>query len=232
GARGPMGEGVMATRVLAVVQAWLGSTRLRRKALLKIAGREMVSHVIARARAIPHLNDIVLATTHSREDDALVDLAQREGIACVRGSADDVLDRFRMTVEKYPADAILRVTADCPLLDPGVSRLVIERYLDARAALDYVSNVDPPTYPDGLDTEVFSVEALERAWREARLPSDREHVTTYMRDDAHGFRRDNVRLSENLSHHRWTVDDQRDLDFVCAVYDALSPDGTRIFGMT
>jgi spore coat polysaccharide biosynthesis protein SpsF (cytidylyltransferase family) len=219
-------------RIVAVVQARRGSTRLPDKALLEVAGRPMVSLVLARVKAMAHVDRVVLATTVLAHDDALVAIAQRDGVPSVRGSVDDVLDRFHSALRAHPADAIVRITADCPLLDPGASRLVIERYLDHEGACDYVSNVEPPTYPDGLDTEIFSAAALERAWREARLPSDREHVTTYIRDRAHGFRRDNVALGQDLSHHRWTVDEPRDLDFVRAIYDELAPDGTRIFGMT
>ena len=221
----------MAARVLAVVQARLGSTRLPGKALIEIAGRPMLSHVIARALAVRGVDQTVLATTVSPDDDALVELAWRERVPSVRGSVEDVLDRFHSALLEYPADSILRVTADCPLLDPEVSGLVVTDYLEHREEADYVSNVQPPTYPDGLDTEVFSAAALERAWREARLPSDREHVTTYIRHRRNGFRIRNVAHGEDLSRHRWTVDEPRDLEFVRAVYAELAPDGPRIFGM-
>ncbi|PYO54903.1 MAG: acylneuraminate cytidylyltransferase, partial [Candidatus Rokuibacteriota bacterium] len=189
----------MAPRVLALVEARLGSTRLPGKALMEIAGRPMLSHVIARALVVPGVDEVVLATTVSPGDEALVELASSQGVASVRGSVEDVLDRFHSALLEYPADAVLRVTADCPLLDPEVSGLVVEDYLAHREEADYVSNVQPPTYPDGLDTEVFSATALERAWREARLPSDREHVTTYIRDRRNGFRIRNVIHGEDLS---------------------------------
>jgi len=221
----------MAARVLAVVQARLGSTRLPGKALMEIAGRAMLSHVIGRALAVPGVDQTVLATTVSPDDDALAKLARREGVPSVRGSVEDVLDRFHSALVEYPADSVLRVTADCPLLDPEVSGLVVKDYLEHREEADYVSNVQPSTYPDGLDTEVFAAAALERAWREARLPSHREHVTTYIRDERNGFRIRNVAHGEDLSRHRWTVDEPRDLEFVRAVYAALAPDGARIFGM-
>jgi len=221
----------MATRVLAVIQARLHSTRLPGKALMQVAGRPMLSHVISRAEAVLGVDHVILATTGGAEDDALVDLAQRHGVSAVRGSVDDVLDRFHTALLEHPADAILRVTADCPLLDAEVSGRVLADYLDHRDAADYVCNVQPPTYPDGLDTEVFSAAALERAWREAGQRSDREHVTPYMRDERNGFRRRNVAHDEDLSAQRWTVDELPDLEFVRAVYDELAPDGARIFGM-
>lgn len=221
----------MAPRVLAVVQARLGSTRLPGKVLMPIAGREMLCHVLARTVAVPGVDRTVLATTTNPEDDALVELAAREGVPSARGSVEDVLDRFHAALRAYPADALVRVTADCPLLDPAVSGHVVADYLAHRAGADYVSNVEPPTYPDGLDTEVFSADALERVWREAGLSSDREHVTTYIRDRRHGFVLRNVRHDLDLSAHRWTVDEPRDLEFVRAVYEALAPDGRRLFGM-
>jgi spore coat polysaccharide biosynthesis protein SpsF len=222
----------MAPSVLAVVQARVGSSRLPGKALMPIAGRPMLAHVLARTRMIAQVSQIVLATTVNPEDDALVDVARGAGAACIRGSVDDVLDRFHAALRAYPAESVLRVTADCPLLDPDVSGLVIRDYLDHAGDVDYVSNVEPMTYPDGLDAEIVSAAALGRAWREARLPSDREHVTTYVRDPHNGFRRRVVTHREDLSRHRWTVDEPRDLEFVRAVYDELAPDGTRIFGMS
>ena len=225
----------MAPRVLAVVQARVGSTRLPGKALMQIAGRPMVAHVVERIAATPRVDQVVLATTVAPEDDALADFARSAGLPCVRGSVADVLDRVRSAVCAYPADAIVRATADCPLLDPAVSGLVVAEYLRHAPDDDYVSNVHPPTYPDGLDTEVFSRPALERAWREAAPDSnrDREHVTPYIWErQPERFRLANVRHAEDLSGLRWTVDDARDLDFVRAVYGALAPDGTRLFGMS
>jgi spore coat polysaccharide biosynthesis protein SpsF (cytidylyltransferase family) len=220
----------MASRTVTVVQARLGSTRLPGKALMEIAGRPMLWHVLTRAAAIPGVDEVVLATTVSSEDDVLVDVARAAGLRVTRGSVEDVLDRFRAALLAHPADAVVRVTGDCPLLDPRVSGLVVEEYRRDRS-LDYVSNVHPPTYPDGLDAEVISPEALETAWREARLPSEREHVTPYVWRHPERFRIANVSHHEDLSGLRWTVDDGRDLDFVRAVYAELSPDGTRSFGM-
>jgi len=222
----------MAPRVLAIVQARLGSTRLPGKALLPIAGRPMLAHVLARTLAVPGVHQVVLATTVSPEDDGLEQVAASLGVSTIRGSVDDVLDRFHSALCAHPADTIVRITADCPLLDPEVSGRVVADYVAHREDADYVSNVEPATYPDGLDTEIVSAAALDRAWREARLPSDREHVTTYIRTRKHGFRLRNVECpGADLSGHRWTVDEPRDLDFVRAIYDELGGDGRRIFGM-
>jgi spore coat polysaccharide biosynthesis protein SpsF (cytidylyltransferase family) len=223
----------MRPRVIAVVQARLGSTRLPGKALLDLAGRPMLTHVLARAAAVPGIEQVVLATTVSSEDAALADLARAAGIACVRGSVDDVLDRFHAALAAHPADALVRITADCPLLDPEVSGRVVSEYRRRAGELDYVSNVHPPTYPDGLDTEVVSATALERAWREASPGSDREHVTPYIWSRPERFRLANVGGPEDLSRHRWTVDDARDLAFVREVYRRLAPAGAApgLFGM-
>jgi len=223
---------MMAPRVLAIVQARLGSTRLPGKALLPIAGRPMLAHVIGRTLAVPGVHHVVLATTVSPEDDGLEQVAASLGVSAVRGSVDDVLDRFHSVLRTHPADAIVRITADCPLLDPEVSGLVVADYVAHRDDVDYVSNVEPPTFPDGLDTEIVSAAALDRAWREARLPADREHVTPYIRTGKCGFRIRNVEYADaNLAGHRWTVDEPRDLEFVRAIYDELAGDGGRMFGM-
>jgi spore coat polysaccharide biosynthesis protein SpsF (cytidylyltransferase family) len=221
----------MAARVLAVIQARLGSTRLPGKTLADIAGRPMLAHVVERARAIPGVDEVVLATTEDPRDDDLARWAARAGLRCVRGSEEDVLDRFHLALGRFPADAAVRVTPDCPLLDPEVSGLVVAEWRRLQGRVEYVSNVDPPTFPDGLDTEIFTREALETAWREATLQSDREHVTPYLRRDQRRFRRANVEHDRDLSMLRWTVDTAPDLDFVRAVYSHLSPTGARTFGM-
>ncbi len=211
----------MASRVVAIIQARLGSTRLPGKTLAYIAGRPMLEHVATRARLIPGVSEVVVATSTKVADDAIVEFARRACIPCVRGSEDDVLDRFRRAAVEVNAEVVVRVTADCPLLDPEVSGLVVDRYLHRRGEVDYVSNVDPPTYPDGLDTEVFSRVALEAAWREASELADREHVTSYIRRRPGPFRLDNVLNAQDLSEHRWTVDTEADLAFMRAVFDAI-----------
>jgi spore coat polysaccharide biosynthesis protein SpsF (cytidylyltransferase family) len=220
---------VTAPRCVAIVQARVGSSRLPGKALLDIAGRPMIAHVLDRALDIAGVDAAVLATTVAPADDALMDFARRRDIPCTRGSEDDVLDRFHQAVSEHPADVIVRVTADCPLLDPRVSGLVLGEYLRRAGDVDYVSNVHPPTYPDGLDTEVLSREALERVWRDADRPSEREHVTSYIWRNAAAFRVANVATEPSRAHLRWTVDELADLEFVRAVYARLYRGS--IFGM-
>ena len=217
----------MPERAVVVIQARLGSTRLPSKALAEIGGRPMLAHVVERAAAIPGIADVVIATTKSPADETLVDFARQAAVRCIRGSEADVLDRFCLAARETRAEAVVRVTADCPLLDSAVSGRVLAEYLRRRPTVDYVSNVHPPTYPDGLDTEVVSVEALETAAIETRQPSDREHVTPYVWGRPERFRAANVAHHEDLSSHRWTVDTESDLAFMRALWTALGPSAPR-----
>lgn len=211
-----------------VIQARVGSRRLPRKVLTDLAGRPLLAHVITRAQAIKSVDHVIVATTTSPADAAVLDLARQCGAVGFAGSENDVLDRYYRAALEAGAETVLRVTGDCPLLDPSVSGLVLQEYLRGHA--DYVSNIDPPSYPDGLDTEVFSFAALARAWREARLPSEREHVTPYIRNRKELFRTSNVTHPTNLSTYRWTVDDPADLEFVRAVL-GRAPSGNILIGM-
>jgi spore coat polysaccharide biosynthesis protein SpsF (cytidylyltransferase family) len=195
--------------VVAVVQARLGSARLPGKVLAEIAGRSVLAHVLSRAKRIPRVNTVILAIPEGTADDPLAAAAAAEGVTVVRGSSHDVLDRYHTAAAAADADVIVRVTADCPLLDPSVSGDVVERFL--QGDVDYVSNVDPPTFPDGYDTEVIARSALQRAWREATDPFEREHVTPYIRRRPDEFRLANVRALTDRSNWRLTLDTEDDL---------------------
>ena len=208
-------------RTVCIIQARLASTRLPEKVLVDIAGKPMLAHVIERAAAITRVDAVVVATTTAAEDRVVRDAARKHGAHAFAGNPTDVLDRYCRAACEFRADAVVRVTADCPLLDPAVSSRVTERF--AQGDLDYCSNILPPTYPDGLDTEVISFAALERVWREADLPSDREHVTTYIRTRPHRFRTANIEARVDLSALRWTVDEPDDLEFVREVIRHLAP---------
>lgn len=205
-----------------VVQARMASRRLPGKVLLPIAGEPMVIHVLRRAGAIGA--PVLLAASRDPGDDPLVEVVRRSGWSVVRGDPDDLLDRF-VTATPPGARHVVRVTADCPLFDPAIGRAVLAA-LRAGSA-DYVSNTIVPTFPDGLDCEAFTADALRRAWREARSPSEREHATPYIRDHPELFRQWNLAHVPDLSHERWTVDDARDLAFVRAVYERLDTDHER-----
>lgn len=214
--------------VVAIIQARMGSTRLPGKVLQDIAGQPMLWHVVRRARRAATLDRVVVATSTAAADEAVAAFCATQGIGCFRGSEDDVLDRYYQAAKHTGAEVVVRLTADCPLLDPGVVDCVVSRFLSG--GWDYAANINPPTFPDGLDTEVFSFAALDHAWREAHDPTHREHVTPYLRLSGQ-FRTVNLVLSEvegvenqadrDAHEHRWTVDDTADLEFVRRVYTAL-----------
>ncbi len=217
-------------KVVAIVQARLHSTRLPGKVLAEIAGRPMLWHVVNRLRLARLVDEVCVATSTQPADDPLAQFCQEHGIPHFRGSEEDVLDRFYMTARDRGAQVVVRITGDCPLLDPGVVDRVIGVFLAGE--FDYAANVLRYTYPDGLDTEVFSFAALERAWREATRPADREHVTVFLRTSGRFRLAPNVENEVDLSPRRlrWTVDWPADLEFVRRVFAALDRDG-RHFGM-
>jgi glutamate-1-semialdehyde aminotransferase/spore coat polysaccharide biosynthesis protein SpsF (cytidylyltransferase family) len=208
---------------LALIQARMGSSRFPGKVLQDLSGRPMLWHVVNRVRKARNVDRVVVATTDLEVDDPVAWFCEQEGIGCFRGSEQDVLDRFYQAAKANHADVVVRITADCPLIDPSVIERVLARF--QRGDCDYVCNIIRYTYPDGLDTEVFSFGALERAWREASKPSEREHVTPYLRMDK--FRVANVESEVPVSpaQYRWTVDRPADLDFVRKVYAASSKKG-------
>ena len=203
------------------IQARMSSSRLPHKTLADVAGEPMLGHVLRRARSIPGVDNVIVATTHNPIDVAIVRFASENRAPVYLGSENDVLDRFYQTAKHFGVTTIVRVTPDCPLLDPDASGLVLDCFVRSGGALDIACNTQPPTYPDGLDTEVFSLNALARAWRYARMSSEREHVTSYMYNNPSVFHIGNVTNVEDLSHLRWTVDDSRDLEFIRAIYGCL-----------
>jgi spore coat polysaccharide biosynthesis protein SpsF len=185
-----------------------------------------MERVVERARSVPSVDLVLLATSDQPSDDVLADHCTSLNIPCFRGSQDDVLDRYYKAARHMEAEAVVRLTADCPLLDPTVIEKVIHTFQSG--AFDYVSNALDPTYPDGLDTEVFSFTALHRAWRGAKLQSEREHVTPYIWKHPTHFRLGSVKHNEDLSRLRWTVDEPEDLEFARCVYGYLGADRFRM----
>lgn len=200
----------------AVIQARMGSTRLSGKVMLEISGKPVLWHVINRVSKSKLIDWLVVATTTNCEDDTIEKFCNQIHIPVYRGSEDDVLDRYYQCARKFDIENIVRITADCPLHDSSVIDLVIERYRQGN--YDYVSNIDPPTYPDGIDVEVFSFQALDSAWRDASLVSEREHVTPYIRKHGDIFKISNVTNKENLSSYRWTLDQAEDFEFIQKIY--------------
>jgi len=215
-------------KTVAIIQARIGSTRLRGKVLADILGQPMLWRVVERVRRARNVHEVVVATTTGPHDDELAQFCATRKIKCFRGSESDVLDRYFQAARNYAATTVIRVTADCPLIDPAVIDRVAEVF--QQGGFDYVSNTVEASYPDGLDTEVFSFAALERAWREAGKSSEREHVTPYLRHSGK-FRIRNVENDRgtSLAHHRWTVDEPADLEFVRIIYRNL--DNHAPFGL-
>ena len=218
----------MDKRIVAIIQSRKGSTRLPGKVMMDIVGKPMLWHVITRVKHAKRLDDIVIATTTLNEDKRILELASEMRIKRYAGSEDDVLDRYYQAAIIYKADVIVRITADCPLIDPNVIDRAIEFYLNHD--FEYVGTGIKPTYPDGLDTEVFSFSTLERAWKEATLASEREHVTPYIWKNPQLFKIKNLRNDKDLSYMRWTVDEERDLEFIREIYKRLYKEG-KIFYM-
>lgn len=212
------------TQVPAIVQARTGSTRLPRKVLQDIEGKTMLARVVERARRATRLSEVVIATSTAPDDDDVAAEARKIGVRVFRGSENDVLDRYHATALALGSpEAMVRITADCPLLDPEVVDDVVARFLAERP--DYASSALVRRYPRGLDCECFSFAAFERAWREATTPADRQHVTSFLYSTPGRFKTLAVTGPEDHSRLRLTVDTPEDLELVRAIYSRLGRDG-------
>jgi spore coat polysaccharide biosynthesis protein SpsF (cytidylyltransferase family) len=210
-------------RTIAIIQARIGSTRLPGKSLMDLCGEPVLSHVLRRCQAIPGVDGVCCATTTNPRDDAVAELTTALGARPFRGSEDNVLARYRDVAVAMEADIVLRVTGDCPLIDPGVCGRVLA--LRAEHDADFATNNMPPSWPHGLDCEAFTAALLRRAADEATSPDDREHVTPWMRRrDA--IRKVNLRSEQkDIAHHRWTLDYPEDLEFLRALIGRFPKDG-------
>jgi len=203
-------------KIVAIIQARMGSSRLPNKVLMDLGGVTVLDRVIHRLGRSRLIQEVLVATTTAPQDVAIVEHCQHGGVEVFRGSEPDVLDRYFRAAERLRADVVVRITSDCPLIDPEVTDATIQAFLEHHA--DYASNVRVRTYPRGLDTEVMTVQALERAWREARQPYQREHVTPYIYENPGEFKLHGIENDTDCSQHRWTLDTPEDLAFLQAVY--------------
>ena len=211
-------------KVVAIIQARMGSTRLPGKVLRRLAGRTVLAHVIGRVTAVQGIDCTVVATTHAALDDAVAREAQLNGALVYRGSERDVLDRYYQAALGQSAGTVVRITSDCPLLDPAVVGVMLQKFKGAASSgslYDYVSNGLRRTYPRGLDTEIFTMDALTRAHRVASAPYEREHVTPYIYEHPEEFRLHSFESARDLSHLRWTLDTAEDFAMLSQVFDAL-----------
>jgi len=211
----------MKPKFVAIVQARMGSNRLPGKVMLDVEGKPLIFLVMHRLSLAKTIDAIVLATTDSCKDDVLSDYCHEQHWICYRGSENDVLDRFYQAALLTGATVVVRITADCPLLDPEVVDKTVRAY--EAGECEYVSNALEFSYPEGLDVEVFGITVLEQAWREARLKSEREHVTSYIWNHPESFKLRNVKCDRDLSTLRWTVDKPEDMEFVRRIYQLMRP---------
>ncbi len=215
-------------KTVAILQARMSSSRLPGKVMLDLLGKPLILRQIERVRGARRMEELVLATSEDPSDDALATFCEEEKVGCFRGSLEDVLDRFYRAAQSRRPDYVVRLTGDCPLADPAVIDEVIAFCQDG--GYDYASNTIEPTYPDGLDVEVFKYSALESAWREAKLPSEREHVTPFIYKHGERFKIGSLKSNVDMSGMRWTVDVADDYSFVKKIFEELYPKNNG-FGM-
>jgi len=211
-------------RTVVVVQARTGSSRLPGKVLLPLAGRPLLQRMLERVLAARTPSAVVVATTRESGDDVVETVAAAAGVPCFRGHATDLLDRHYRTGVAFQADVVVKIPSDCPLIDPAAIDRVIGEYAAEPGEADFVTNLHPPTYPDGNDVEVMPLGVLETAWKDATEPHQREHTTPFIWEHPERFRIRNVAWPSGLDYsatHRWTIDYIEDYAFLAAVYEAL-----------
>ena len=220
----------MTKKIISIIQARIGSNRLPKKVLKKIGDKTMLEHVINQANNSKLVDDIIVATTDSKLDDKIEKFCRQHNQKCFRGSENDVLDRYYQCAKKYGASIIVRITSDCPFIDPGIIDDAIHKFLNGH--VDYLGNNiakkngkwDNHTcgYPQGNTVEVCSFSALERAWMQAIKPSEREHVFPFIQFNPKIFKITNIKSAEDFSYIRCTVDRDVDLNFVRRIYEKIS----------
>lgn len=204
-----------------IIQARMMSTRLPGKVLSRVAGNHLMLECVINRLKLCNVNQIIVATSDEFPDDSIAKLCLDQNIPCFRGSENDVLERYYLAAKKYKLDIILRVTADCPLIDPQIVNQLIEFFLNNK--VDYASNVLQRKYPRGMDIEIFTFNALEKAHYSATAEDEREHVTSYLYKNPNKFKLINLdAIKDDLSHYRLTVDTKEDLDLVRKIYRELS----------
>ena len=214
-------------KVVAIIQARMGSTRLPGKILKKVMDKTLLEYQLERVQQSTLIDEIIVATTEKEQDQAIVKLCEQLGQKVYRGSENDLLSRYYGAAIQRKADVVVRLTSDCPLIDPKVIDGVIQLYLKRQVDIDYASNTLERTYPRGLDTEVFSFEALQKAHEQALLERDREHVTTYIYTNLSEFRLVNFTCGQSLGSHRWTVDTEEDFELIKRILEHLYPNNPQ-----
>ncbi len=207
-------------KIVAIVQARMGSSRFPGKVMKQIGGVPVIWHTLQRLKRVPELSEVVLATSHLKADDPVAAFGSHEGIPVFRGSHEDVLERYYMAAKAHGADTVVRITGDCPFIDIKVTSRTIELFLDEKP--DYASNTLERTFPKGTDSEVFSFASLEKAYRKAAEQQEREHVTLYMYSNPGTFICKGIKGKRDLSYIRHCIDDERDYCFARALFYHLA----------
>ena len=191
----------------------MGSNRLPGKVMELLDEKNpSLYYTVSQIRNVKKLDKIIVATTNTKEDDIIFDFTKKMNIECFRGNEDDVLDRYYQCAKEYDLDIIIRITADCPLIDPQIVNKALNEFEIGK--IDYIQNLDPRTFPDGMDIEIFTFNILKEAWKNADLSSEREHVTPYFRNNEKKFNIKNFSHDKDLSHYRWTLDYHEDLELI------------------
>jgi spore coat polysaccharide biosynthesis protein SpsF len=210
-------------KVVAIIQARMGSTRLPGKVLKDLEGETVLARVVNRLRSARLIEELLVATSNLPADDAILEECNRCVVPVFRGDENDVLDRYFRAAQSCRAEIVVRITSDCPLIDPDVTDKTIQAFIHERP--DYASNALIRTFPRGLDTEVMTVQALERAWHSAPQPYQRAHVTPYLYQNPNKFKILSVTNDTDYSSHRWTLDTPEDLKFIRAIYTRFKKRG-------
>lgn len=208
---------------VAIIQARMGSTRLPNKVLMKIMNKPMLWYIVDRVKRAKNVDNVVVATSNKLQDDEIETFCQEYNINCFRGSESDVLERFYNTAKEYNADVVFRITGDCPLVDPNLIDTLYEYFIQSDIDFSGLATGagainEEKRFPDGLDTECFSFNVLERAYKNATKQSDREHVTPYIWRNNTVHKIGSLTSDKDYSHMRWTVDNQEDFEIIEKIY--------------
>ena len=211
-----MGEKIK--KIAALIQARMSSKRLPNKVLLDLDGNSVISQIYNRLLSCRTLNQIIVITSLNSEDDAIELECNINNIICFRGSLEDVLDRYYQAAKNYNVDIVVRITADCPVIDP----IIVDAVVTGHISGDYDYYSLSGQFPDGLDVEVMKFSALENAWHNAKLKSEREHVCPYISKNSEKFKIGGLELFRNLDHYRWTLDQSEDYELLKIIYARLN----------
>lgn len=216
----------MTDKTVIVVQARVSSSRLPGKVMLPILGKRLLYRMIERLKKVKHQVQLIVATSHEAQDDVIEKESLRMGVACFRGSLNNLIDRHYQAALLFNADHVVKIPSDCPLIDPNIVDDVLGYYFASPGKYDYVSNLHPATFPDGNDVEIMSINCLEKTWREAKRPLELEHTTPYIWENPEKFSIGNLiwGAGNDLSmSHRFTIDYEADYQFIKRVYEELYP---------